>query len=221
MLPDVWPSPENDLMAHASKSKPTTGQAMDKAMASNVYYDRVHDIQAAKILPGEYYATTQQMLLVTVLGSCVAACIRDKTNGIGGMNHFMLPGSQREAAAAKGGRYGVDAMAMLLASLQQLGAERKNLEAHVFGGAAIIASMAETNVGVRNAKFVLDFLHAEKIAVVSQDLLDTCPRKVYFFPNTGKTLVKKIRNLHNDTIEKREQAYRSHLQSPARVKSVS
>ncbi|HEY3327361.1 MAG TPA: chemoreceptor glutamine deamidase CheD [Novimethylophilus sp.] len=194
-------------MAHTSKP------ALEQAMASNVYFDRVHDIQAAKILPGEYYATTQHMLLVTVLGSCVAACLRDKVNGIGGMNHFMLPGSNSETVAAKGGRYGIDAMEMLLGRLQKLGAERRNIEARVFGGAAVIASMTETNVGERNAKFVLDFLQAEKIAVVSQDLLDVCPRKVYFFPSTGKAVVKKLRNLHNTTIEKREQAYRSHLQS--------
>lgn len=219
ILPGIWLSLENDLMAHAPK--PTTEQPMEQAMATNVYFDRMHDIQAAKILPGEYYATTQHMLLVTVLGSCVAACIRDKASGIGGMNHFMLPGSRKEVIAANGGRYGVDAMEMLLNNLHKLGAKHKNLEAHVFGGAAVIASMTESNVGERNARFVLDFLRAEKITVASQDLLDTCPRKVYFFPNTGKTLVKKLHNLHNDTIEKRELAYRSHLHSTARAKSRS
>ncbi len=184
---------------------------VDPAFASNVYYDRTHDIQAAKILPSEYFATDQHMLLVTVLGSCVAACIRDKSNGIGGMNHFMLPGNSHASAANSSGRYGIHAMEMLLGRLHKLGAAKQHLEARVYGGASVIASMTETNVGERNARFVLDFLQSERIAVVEQDLRDIYPRKVYFFPQTGKAAVKKLRNLHNTTIEDREKEYRSHL----------
>lgn len=186
-------------------------RAYEEVMAPNLYYDRTHAIDAAKILPGEYYATKRDMLLVTVLGSCVAACIRDRKLGIGGMNHFMLPDSNNDKLSM-GGRYGAYAMEMLINQLQKLGAERKNLEAKVFGGGNVLASMETTNVGELNARFVLDFLKTEKIPVSAKDLLDIYPRKVYFFPQTGKVLVKKLRKVHNHTIEDREMQYRSRLQ---------
>lgn len=184
----------------------------EEVMAPNVYYDRTFDMDAAKILPGEYYATKREMVLVTVLGSCVAACVRDKISGIGGMNHFMLPDSGEQSGWSVGGRYGTYAMEMLINQLQKLGAERQNLEAKVFGGASVIANMTETNVGERNAKFVMDFLKTERIQVVAKDLLDIFPRKVYYFPSTGKVMVKKLRNMHNTTVERREREYSSRLQ---------
>jgi chemotaxis protein CheD len=181
----------------------------EEVMAPNLYFDRTHDIEAAKILPGEFYATQRDMLLVTVLGSCVAACIRDKESGIGGMNHYMLPDNNSDAGES--GRYGTYAMEILINHLMKLGAQRKNLEAKVFGGGNVIAKMTSTNVGERNAKFVLDYLKTEQIKIVAKDLLDIYPRKVYFFPNSGKVLVKKLRNIHNETIISRENEYTSRL----------
>ena len=188
-------------------------QGYEETLAPSLYFDRHFNIDAAKILPGEYYVTRRDMLLVTVLGSCVAACVRDKTNGIGGMNHFMLPDSQDTGATVSGSmRYGSYAMEVLINQLLKLGASRTNLEAKVFGGGNVIAGMTQTNVGERNAKFVLDYLKTEKIPVIAKDLLDIYPRKVYFFANTGKILVKKLVNMHNQTIEVREQQYRKRLQ---------
>ena len=66
-------------------------EIIDDQVATNFYFDKNFNSQAVKLLPGEYYVTDKDMLLVTVLGSCVAACIRDCQSGIGGMNHFMLP----------------------------------------------------------------------------------------------------------------------------------
>lgn len=69
----------------ASSASP--GEAgIDETGGPNVYYDRQFNTQAAKILPGEYYATQRDMMTVTVLGSCVATCIRDRETGIGGGN---------------------------------------------------------------------------------------------------------------------------------------
>jgi len=185
----------------------------EEVLAPNVYFDRHFGIQAAKILPGEYYVTRRDMLLVTTLGSCVAACIRDKTNGIGGMNHFMLPDNNQEQGGwgSSSTRYGTYAMEMLVNQLIKLGAKRGNLEAKLFGGGAVIKNMSVTNVGERNAKFGLDYLRTEGIPVIAKDLLDVFPRKVYFFPETGKVLVKKLRNMHNDTIIVREREYGSRL----------
>jgi len=180
--------------------------------ATNVYYDRTFDCEAAKILPGEYYFTNKDMLIVTVLGSCVSACIRDRVTGLGGMNHFMLPdGGGDGSPVSASARYGTYAMEILINDLLKAGARRENLEAKVFGGGAVLKGFTAINVGERNAAFVLNFLKVEKIRVVAEDLNDVHPRKVYFFPRTGKVLVKKLMQTHNDTLVKRETEYASRL----------
>ena len=188
-------------------------EIIDDQVATNLYFDKSFNSQAVKLLPGEYYVTVKDLLLVTVLGSCVAACIRDCYSGIGGMNHFMLPdgggdpGSPLNASA----RYGTYAMEILINQLLKLGARRNNLEAKVFGGGNVLDGLTVANVGQRNADFVLKFLQTEKIRVVAQDLVDIFPRKVYFFPKSSKVMVKKLRNMHNTTISQREKDYRQRL----------
>jgi len=180
--------------------------------ATNVYYDRTFDCDAAKILPGEYYYTAKDMLIVTVLGSCVSACIRDRTRALGGMNHFMLPdGGEPGNPVSASMRYGTYAMEVLINDLLKSGARRENLEAKVFGGGAVLRGFSAMNVGERNAAFVINFLKTERIPVVAEDLNDIYPRKVYFFPRTGKVLVKKLMQTHNDTLAKRELDYASRL----------
>lgn len=181
--------------------------------ATNFYYDRTHDIEAAKILPGEYYVTDRDMMLVTVLGSCVTACIRDARYGIGGINHFMLPdaGGDPHSPLSASARYGSYAMELLINELLKLGARREALEAKVFGGGNVLRGFSVASVGSRNAEFVIDYLAAERIPIVARDLVDIYPRKVHFFPKTGRVLVKKLRSLHNDTILERERAYGSRL----------
>jgi chemotaxis protein CheD len=180
-------------------------------LASNLYYDRNFEIEAVKVLPGEYYVTAADMAVVTVLGSCVSACIRDREKGIGGLNHFMLADGGNDPIASASARYGGYAMEVLVNHLLKLGARRERLEAKVFGGGKVMASLAGTMVGERNASFVLKYLETEKIDVVSQDLLDIYPRKVYFFPKTGRVMVRKLVRLHNDTVARREKEYASRL----------
>ena len=180
--------------------------------ATNVYYDRTFDCDAAKILPGEYYFTNKDMLIVTVLGSCVSACIRDRVTGLGGMNHFMLPdGGGDGSPVSASARYGSYAMEILINDLLKAGARRENMEAKVFGGGAVLKGFTAINVGERNAAFVQTFLKNERIRIVAEDLNDIYPRKVYFFPRTGKVLVKKLMQTHNDTLAKRESEYASRL----------
>lgn len=185
----------------------------EEALSPHLYFDREHNTEAAKILPGEYYATGREMVLVTVLGSCVCACIRDKVSGIGGMNHFMLPdsGQDRGNPLGESARYGIYAMEILINQLLKMGAKRSNFEAKVFGGGSVLRGFTVANVGERNAEFVLQFLKTEKIAVAAQDLLDIYPRKVYYFPSTGLVRVKKLKQVHNDTIVNRETAYKTRL----------
>ncbi len=189
--------------------------ALQEQFATNVYYDRTFDRDAAKILPGEYYFTAKDMLIVTVLGSCVAACIRDRVTGVGGMNHFMLPdgGGDADSPVSASMRYGTYAMEILINDLLKAGARRENLEAKVFGGGNVLRGFIAINVGERNALFVRDYLKAENIRITAEDLNDVHPRKVYFFPRTGKVLVKKLKQMNNNTLVNREQDYASRLQT--------
>lgn len=182
-------------------------------MAPNRYFDRYFQQEAVKILPGEFYATQSKRMIVTVLGSCVAVCLRDRRTGFGGMNHFLLPGDISSGGdfLAESARYGNYAMEMLINQLIKFGASRTQLEAKVFGGANLMQNMTVTNVGQRNAEFTLDYLRMENIPLLAQDLLDVYPRKIYFFPESGKVLVKKLRVLHNTTIMDRESEYRMRM----------
>ena len=179
------------------------------SLAPNTYFDRHFDCEAVKILPGEYFVTQRDIVIVTVLGSCVSVCLRDRVSGIGGMNHFMLPGNADGGISpiSASARYGVYAMELLVNHLLKLGARRHCFEAKVFGGGSVLRGMTANNVGDRNAEFVRDYLETEKIQVVAEDLLDIYPRKVYYFPVTGRVMVKKLKSLHNATLFDREMEY--------------
>jgi chemotaxis protein CheD len=178
-----------------------------------IHFDPVFKTEAAKILPGEYHVTDRDIAIVTVLGSCVAACIRDRGNGIGGMNHFMLPdvGSALDPTSAPA-RYGTFAMEVLINQLLKRGARREYLEAKVFGGANVIPGIKQASVGRRNSDFVLAFLQTENIPVVARDLEDICPRKVAYFPRTGIARVKRMLDQPLAAATQREQTYKKKLQ---------
>lgn len=184
-------------------------EIIDEQSATNFYFDKNFNSQAVKLLPGEYYVTNKDFLLVTVLGSCVAACIRDCYSGIGGMNHFMLPeiGGDANGPINASARYGTYAMEILINQLLKMGARRSNLEAKVFGGGNVLEGLTVANVGQRNANFALEFLKTERIRVTAQDLVDIYPRKVYFFPKINKVMVKKLLTVRNSTISQREKEY--------------
>jgi len=186
-------------------------QGFIEHLAGNRYFDRKFEAEAVKVLPGEYFVTAANVLMVTVLGSCVSACIRDREKGIGSMNHFMLADSGEPNALSSSARYGTYAMEILINHLLKLGARKSNLEAKVFGGGRVMALLSSSQVGERNAKFVHEFLKTEGIAVTAEDLLDIYPRKVYFFPQNGRVLVKKLIRMHNDTLVRREKEYAARL----------
>ena len=181
---------------------------MSLSAEANRYYDPHLRCESVKLLPGEYFATQRDVAIVTVLGSCVAACLRDRKSGIGGMNHFMLPRDRddRDPASARA-RYGVHAMELLINDLVRLGAKRAHLEAKVFGGGNVLPGVTALNVGRANALFVSEFLREESIPVVAEDLEGTVSRKVYFFPVSGRVLVRGIERAHNLTILEREALY--------------
>lgn len=165
--------------------------------ASFFYADHHFQYDAVKVLPGEYFVSSEDLVIMTVLGSCIAACIWDTKARTGGMNHFMLP----DGDSADGfGRYGSYAMELLINEMIKVGARRETMQAKIFGGAAVMAGFTTMNVGERNTRFVLDYLATERIPVISQDVLDIHPRKVCFFPVTGKVLVKRLAHSHPESL---------------------
>jgi chemotaxis protein CheD len=178
-------------------------------IATNHYFDTQFHLPGVKLLPNEFYTTAEDMVLVTVLGSCVAACIRDQAAGIGGMNHFMLPDDGvdgPQTAASDSMRYGAYAMEVLVNELIKMGGRRERFEAKVFGGAAVLAGMTTMNIGDRNAAFVRRYLATEGIRIAAEDLQGKHPRKVAFLPRTGRVMVKKLRLAQDPDVAAREQA---------------
>ena len=164
------------------------------AVASRHYFDRDFGRSAVKLLPSEYYVTTKPTVMLTVLGSCVAACLHDPYAAVAGMNHFMLPDE------AGGGpdhpdamRYGTHSMDVLVRELVRAGARRERLQAKVFGGAAVLPNMPFLNVGDRNAQFVLRYLQEQDINLYAQDLGGSHARRVGFMSDSGKVVVRKLR----------------------------
>ena len=182
------------------------------------YWDPATARWTAKVLPGEFYVTRHDEAISTVLGSCISACICDRRLGCGGLNHFMLPegsngsgSSDRWMDPANGlaTRYGSHAMERLMNELFKLGARREHLEIKLFGGGRILTSM--TDVGARNAEFVRAYLEAEGLKVAAEDLGDIFPRRVIYFPDTGKVRVRRLQPLDATAIAERERRYQGDL----------
>ncbi|RKZ42988.1 MAG: chemoreceptor glutamine deamidase CheD [Gammaproteobacteria bacterium] len=161
------------------------------------YWDAHNHHSVAKILPGEYYVTCHDEILMTVVGSCVSACIRDCVSGIGGMNHFMLPFmfSDNWELPCTASRYGRFAMDCLISDILKYGGLWKNLEVKLFGGAHIIKNMSE--IGQKNIDFVKTYIETEELTLLAEDLGDIYPRKILFYPVNGRVRVKKL--LHNSS----------------------
>lgn len=175
------------------------------------YYDTRLGKNVVRILPGDYQVTGDDVGLVTTLGSCVSACIRDVVSGIGGINHFMLPDSELNAENVSSARYGSYAMEVLINELLKHGARRENLEAKVFGGANVLSSITSCDVGLRNAEFVRHYLDNEQIPIAAEDMGDSCPRKIVFFPKTGRVLVMRLSKALNRAELDAERVYQEGL----------
>lgn len=192
-------------MAQAPYQAQAGKHAADQANRE-LYYDSYFGLHAAKIGPGELYASKRNIVIVTVLGSCVSACLLDPVARIGGMNHFMLPErADNSTLLGEPARYGAHAMEMLINNLLSMGAQRGRLEAKVFGAGRVLPGMSD--VGARNAQFALEYLERERIPLKARDVGGVHARKVYMFVETGRVLVKEITQLRNDTVINRERAY--------------
>ncbi len=201
------------MVSVLKKQREYRGRCLPGFEHINRYYDSVHEVDAAKILPGEFYVTRDNELISTVLGSCVSACIRDVKLGVGGMNHFMLPldKSAKDDSVSESARYGNHAMEMLINAILKAGGLKKNLEMKIFGGGKVLSSMSNIDVGEQNIAFIKHYAEIENLNVVTEDLGDIYPRKIIYFPQTGRALMKKLRKVHNETLERREASYREQL----------
>lgn len=178
------------------------------------YWDHHYRSYVAKILPGEYYVTSHDEVLTTVLGSCVAACIRDSVAGIGGMNHFMLPihssvSSWEQTKVNTATRYGNFAMEYVINEILKYGGKRQNLEVKIFGGGKIMSNMV--NIGQQNIEFIKQYIRIENLNLLAEDLGDVYPRKILFYPASGRVRVKKLRSMEQSILN-RENAYRRNLE---------
>ncbi len=205
MLISSTPSSASATPARAvpSRLERLKAQPRKAGEASFFFYDAHFRNEAVKVLPGEFFVYDEDILVMTTLGSCIAACLWDREKRIGGMNHFLLPdgGSNGDS-----GRYGSFAMDLLIGELVKRGANRCSMEAKVFGGGAVISGMNTINVGERNTAFVLDYLRTERITVVSKDVLDIYPRKVCFLPASGKAMVKRLASANTEALATLERA---------------
>jgi chemotaxis protein CheD len=169
--------------------------------ASFFFYDAFFKNDAVKILPCEYFVYHEDILIMTTLGSCIAACLWDREAKIGGMNHFMLPEGD-----AGSGRYGSYAMELLINEMMKQGATRATMEAKVFGGGQVIDGMNTMNIGERNTAFVVDYLKTERIPIMSKDVLGIHPRKVCFLPASGKAMVKRLASANTAALVAQDRA---------------
>ena len=177
------------------------------------FWDPQHQLMTAKILPGECYVSCSGEIVSTVLGSCVAACIRDPIAKVGGMNHFMLPvqvgavGISRLASLTPALCYGNWAMDFLLNEVLKAGGKKDRLEVKVFGGGRVLAGMTNIDVGKQNIEFIESYLKNEGLRVVAEDVGDVYPRKILYFPDTGKVKMKKLKVTQASEISAQEQKY--------------
>lgn len=195
------------------KDLPATLEGFDAVMRT---WEPILDQPCAHIMPGQFYVTPHDEVIMTVLGSCISACIRDPHQHLGGMNHFMLPQDEGSAAGRGGGetRFGTFAMERLVNELLKRGAKRAELEVKIVGGGRMYESRSD--IGRYNIEFVISYLRDEGLAVLSQDLGGDWPRRVQYFPRSGRLRVKRLPQIHVASVEKTERVHRDEIsQNPA------
>jgi chemotaxis protein CheD len=189
------------------------------------HWDNENKCWVVRLMPGDCCVGTGNEAITTVLGSCVSACIRDPLRRIGGMNHFMLPEdttggkstwSQPEIGLSA--RFGSHAMEVLINALLKRGARRDRLEVKLFGGSRILTSM--TDIGARNVAFIRNFVVVEGLQVLAADLGSMHPRRVLYFPDTGRVRVKRLQTIDTAQVASREQLYLERLRSSASLSDI-
>jgi len=202
------------MIALAQKAVASVARVVPPPTAGRRFFDASHSAWMVKVFPGDYYVTRdKEEILVTVLGSCVSACIRDPILGIGGMNHFMLATGRTGAWGddPQSTRFGNFAMEKLINELIKAGCSRERMEIKVFGGGNVID--ASTAVGSANAEFVLKYLEAEGLRCNAEDLGGTHPRRIHYYPATGRVVRRLLGTGETYAISREEREYADRLRA--------
>jgi chemotaxis protein CheD len=169
-----------------------------------------------EIYPGEFHASRNPCVISTVLGSCVSVALHDSADGVGGMNHFMLPGrlGQEKIYVSNAGKYGMFAMELLINEMIKMGAKKKAMIAKVFGGGKVLKSLLGASGGVAdsNVTFAMEFLSEEGIPVSSSDVGGTLGRKILFFTEDSRVLLKRLSYIQDIPLVLDEDKYLTRLQ---------
>ena len=177
------------------------------------FHDDKENIDVVKIFAGDWYVSTQgNEMIATILGSCVSACIRDPVVRIGGMNHFLLPGDDNSSSnVSESARYGGFAMESLINGILKSGGQKHRLEVKVFGGGNVINNSAR--IGSKNAHFIREFLRNEGLRIASEDLEGDHPRRVHYYPDTGKVMMRLLRRKEDMVVMEEEAQYTKKITS--------
>ena len=168
-----------------------------------------------RILPGEYHVTTENIIITTLLGSCVSACLYDTVQGVMGMNHFLLSSKRYSRdipiLLSEAGRYGINSMELLINDMIKLGAKKKHMQAKVFGGANVLESVCKDDsffcVGDVNCRFIKGFLQAERIPVTASDLGGSFGRVINFSYGNFSVFARKIKKTKTIKLEKEDRVF--------------
>ncbi len=194
-------------MNNLSFKKRLEPSVTDYFYGSRRFYDAKENMTVIKIFAGDWYVSTESgQMISTILGSCVSACIRDPYIGIGGMNHFLLPGDDNiDSSHSDAARYGMFSMECLINGILKAGGHKDRLEIKVFGGGNVTNNSIK--IGSKNAKFIRDFLNKEGLKIFSEDLEGDYPRRVHYYPDTGKVMMRVLRRREDLAVMEEENIY--------------
>ncbi|MFW1678017.1 chemotaxis protein CheD [Pontibacter sp. JAM-7] len=171
----------------------------------SLYWDPKWGKYSAKIGPGDYYVACDDMVITTVLGSCISACIYDPVIGMGGVNHFMLPPSDTRGESSRSLRYGLFAMEQLINGLMRFGSQRRDMQVKISGGGKILAGM--TDIGRQNIDFVTRYIRDEGLNLLASDVGGTSARRLVYLPLEGRMLVNKLGHQEDKRLALVERAF--------------
>lgn len=196
--------------AFSASNRRKGADGAEEFLKSRRGFDPATGTHIVKIISGDWYVTSaKNEMLTTILGSCISACIRDPEIGVGGMNHFLLPGDAADIHEGQAARYGAFAMEKLLNAVFSAGGRKERLEIKLFGGGNVTSNSGR--IGSRNAEFVREFMHQEGYKIFAEDLGGTIPRRVHYYPSSGKVLLRRLQRKDDLWVVEEEEKYQKKL----------
>ncbi|MCP4595461.1 MAG: chemotaxis protein CheD [Neptuniibacter sp.] len=173
----------------------------------NLFWEPRWDCYAVKVKPGDFYVSNSGIVITTVLGSCISACIHDPVAGYGGLNHFMLPDSGTQGDLDRSMRYGLFAMEQLINELMKHGCQRERMQVKLTGGGDMMGGLT-TRIGQQNIDFILKYIQDEGLSLEASDLGGDQARRVAYFPTEGRMLVNKLDHRDDQRLIEEERSFR-------------